>query len=114
MLLDKGAKILIVHRRLFERDKSRYFLGSVDDYESGIVKATGYTWVQDAFSGRFVQKQEVRTKIFSLASGTLFVYELPREFSLSSSRFEYGQNGKAKITDGKNCEIDLSETVHKE
>ena len=33
MLLEPGDKILVAHRRLFERDVVRFFLGSVDAYE---------------------------------------------------------------------------------
>jgi hypothetical protein len=38
MILDSGDKILVVHRRLFEADSARYFLGSGDAYESGTPK----------------------------------------------------------------------------
>ena len=37
MILNKGAKVLISHRRLYETDHGRYFTGMVDAYEDGIA-----------------------------------------------------------------------------
>jgi hypothetical protein len=43
MMLKEGDKILIAHRRLFEKDDVRFFVGRVDAYEA----ATGHSYVRD-------------------------------------------------------------------
>ena len=43
MVLKEGDNILVAHRRLFEKDEVRFFVGRVDAYEAGIVKAPGHS-----------------------------------------------------------------------
>jgi hypothetical protein len=108
MLLDEGDKILVAHRRLFERDETRFFLGRVDAYDSGIVKVTGHSYVRDVVSGNVVKKVESRTKLLSLSSGTLIVYLLPEDVSLAAIQFLY-EEGQLSVTDGKEFTLDLAE-----
>jgi hypothetical protein len=51
MILKKGDNIFVAHRRLFDGDAPRFFVGQVDDYEVGVVKARGYSYVWDEMSG---------------------------------------------------------------
>jgi len=53
MILQEGDKIMVVHRRLFENDKARYFIGIVDGYENGIIKVSGHTWIKEQFGEFF-------------------------------------------------------------
>jgi hypothetical protein len=108
MLLAEGDKILVAHRRLFERDEIRFFLGRVDALEYGIVKVTGHSYVRDVVSGNVIKKVETRTKLLSLSSGTLIVYQLPEEVSLAAIQFLY-EEGQLSVTDGKEFTMDLSE-----
>ena len=50
-LLETGDCLLAVHRRLFDRDDNRLFVGAVDAFESGVIRVTGYTFVRDAMAG---------------------------------------------------------------
>ena len=45
MILEVGSKLLVVHRRLFENDKSRYFIGKVEHCEDAVARVSGHTWV---------------------------------------------------------------------
>lgn len=112
MLLKKGNKVLVVHRRLFENDKSRFFLGEVEAYEHTIAKITGQTWIRDAHTTSFVNKEGANTKLIPLSSGALIVYVLPNGMKLSSLKFEATEGGATILTDGKKFVMDLSETVH--
>lgn len=114
MLLEPGSKVLIVHRRLFDRDRSRHFVGTVHHYENGIAKVTGHTWTQDTFNGNFKKKQDRRMKIIPLSSGTLIVYEIPTEVSLESITYENTPNGKLWIQDETGWKMDLTEFWHRE
>jgi hypothetical protein len=108
MLLDVGDKVLVAHRRLFEGDESRFFVGRVDGYEAGLVKVSGWSYVHDVVSGQMVGKDEIRTKIISLSSGTLIVYQLPRHLALEGVEFGFS-DGRLRLTDGAGFSMNLSE-----
>jgi hypothetical protein len=110
MILKQGDKILIAHRRLFPRDEARYFIGSVDAYEAGIVKVSGYSYTRDKYTGNVEGKENLRTKILSLSSGTLFVYQLPEGLYLDALTFTY-EDGWLFLTDGKDFTINLTEKI---
>ena len=110
MLLAAGAKLLVVHRRLFERDQGRYFIGVVEGYEPGIAKVRGRTWTRDE-AGEIVQKKDERTKLLALASGTLIVYQLPSDVDLSTIAMRSEGRTGVRVVDGRGFEMDLSEGV---
>jgi hypothetical protein len=108
MVLHSGQKVLIVHRRLFEADHPRYFVGQVDGYENGIAKVSGFTFSFDAISGHFEKKSDRRTKIFSIISGSIFCYELPESVSLDTLVLEHERHF-VYLTDRSGFKMDLSE-----
>jgi hypothetical protein len=109
-MLCEGDKLLVCHRRLFEGDELRFFSGTVAAYEAGIVRVTGWTFVRDFGTGTILKKDEVRTKLYSLASGTILVYRLPDETKVESLKF-VGSQAHLLLTDGENLTMDLSEHV---
>ena len=111
MLLQSEDKLLVVHRRLFERDGSRFFIGRVEDFDAGIVRVAGYTFVRDPVGGTVSRKNDVRTKLFSLSSGTLMVYVLPRDLDLTSARL-VADEASLTLTAGSSFRMDLSEWAH--
>ena len=112
MILEQGDKVMIVHRRLYQEDCSRYFVGVVDGYADGIAKVTGHTWLRDNDAGRFIVKKDPRTKIFSLQSGTLIVYQLPGDVDMAKLSFVEDDQLNCSLNDGKDLSIDVTETVH--
>src|SRR4051812_17944098 len=111
MILDPGCRVLIAHRRLYENDGPRFFVGTVDGYEAGVARVTGYSWVRDIFSGVFVKKTDIRTKIIALSSGTLIAYELPTDLDIARLKFEFSEN-RTWLTNGGPFRMDLSEVEH--
>lgn len=111
MLLKEGNKILVAHRRLFDKDVIRFFIGLVEAYEAGVVKATGHSYVRDPMGGHVVEKADKRTKILSLSSGTFIVYQLPDGVSLDALKFSEVE-GHLLLTDGKGFTMNLTETTH--
>jgi hypothetical protein len=109
MILSNGCKILVSHRRLYSEDIPRLFVGVVDGYEGGIVKASGHTWIRDFMNGTFYRKPDLRSKIFSIVSGSLFCYQLPDTVELSQLRFEI-QGKRVLLVDGVDFKMDLSES----
>ncbi len=112
-MLEQGDKLLIVHRRLFEKDTPRFFVGDVQAYEAGIAKVNGYTFVKDLFSGNMQKKAHARIKIMSIISGTFIVYQLPVTVLLDSVRFDLDQEGALVLTDDGGFSMDVAESVHK-
>lgn len=108
MLLKEGDKLFVAHRRLFDKDPARFFVGRVDAYETGVVKITGHSYVRDRVTGRTVEKAEVRTKILSLSSGTLLVYLLPEQTALDTIEFVLTGH-RLTVTDGKEFRMNLME-----
>ncbi|HQY87351.1 MAG TPA: hypothetical protein PK402_01750 [Tepidisphaeraceae bacterium] len=111
MLLKEGDNIFVAHRRLFDKDEPRFFVGRVDAYEAGVIKTTGHSYVRDLMDGRMIEKPEERTKILSLSSGTLLVYQLPRAVALDALKFVAG-DGSLSLTDGKAFTMNLMEHTH--
>ena len=74
MILKTGDPILVSHRRMFEHDDARYFVGQVIACEGELIKAQGYTFVRDLSSGYVIKKDERRTKVLSIASPGFLIY----------------------------------------
>ena len=98
MILTKGNKVLVVHRLLFEDDQLRYFFGTVEEYESGIVKFKGCTWLRYPHTTTFFLKDEERTKIISASSGTHIIYELSNWIFISFAHFQRMMGGFSLLT----------------
>ena len=113
-MLKQGEKLLIVHRRLFEKDTPRFFVGEVEAYEAGLAKVKGYTFVKDVFSGNMKKKPDLRTKIMSIISGTFIVYQLPVTVLLDSVRFELDQDSGLILRDDGGFVMDVGESVKHE
>jgi len=112
-MLEQGDKLFIVHRRLFEKDTARFFVGEVQAYEQGVAKVKGYTFVKDMFTGNIKKKPDLRTKVLSIVSGTLIVYQLPVTVLLNSVRFSLDQDGELVLMDEGGFSMDVSEALHK-
>lgn len=111
MLLKHGDKLLIAQRRLYEKDELRFFIGHVDEYESGIVKLTVHSYVRDPIGGSIIEKSDARTKILSLASGTLLVYQLPDDLDLDKAEFKV-LDTHSSLTDNEEFTMNLTEHPH--
>ena len=108
MMLKPGAKVLIVHRRLFEKDSARFFVGIVEEFEAGLAKVTGCTFCRDLMTAHVQKKDDPRTKIIAIGSGTVIVYLLTGEPQIDKLHFVQAGN-KLKLTDGGGFQMDLTE-----
>ena len=110
MVLENGCIVLVVHRRLYADDPIRYFAGMVEGYEAGVARVTGYSWIADPFGGWVVRKEERRTKILSISSGTLLVYQLPSDIRVEDIRIERDKSGQIALSAQK-FRMDLTERL---
>ena len=112
MILDKGDKILAVHRRLFREDQPRYFTGVVDRCEDGLALVTGHSWVREPVSGEILRKPDRRQKLISLNSGTLILYRLDRRVRMENLEMRHGPTNEVVLSDGAELAVDLTERAH--
>jgi hypothetical protein len=110
MILQPEAKILVAHRRFYSEDHTRYFIGEVEAYEEGIARITGNTWLRDGYQGTFHKKEDLRTKIIALASGSMIVYQLPDSVDLPSLDF-HSEGTRIFLRDDQGFEMDMTEGV---
>ena len=108
MILNKGEKIHVVHRRHFEKDVHRHFVGVIEEYEAGVARATGHVFTVDHATYAYVRRPEKRTRLIAVASGDLLVNILPPSVDLE--KIIYKQEKKSvRVTDGTDWHLDLSE-----
>ncbi len=108
-LLSPGEKIHVIHRRHFEKDARRHFVGEVEFYEPGLARATGYVFVVDDLNKHmFVKRPDRRTKLIPIGSGEVIVNVIPPEVDLERLRFEIEERA-LYVTDGKEWRMDVRE-----
>jgi len=109
-LLKTGDKILIVHRKLFDRDSTRFFIGKIDACSDGLCQVTGHTWLKDPGTGMLLKKEDLRSKMIAVGSSTLLFYKLPEESNLDQIKFTHEKDGRVWLSDGGKLKMDLTET----
>ena len=82
MILKQGEKIHVIHRRHIDSDPHRHFLGLVEAYENGLVRATGHVYTVDPVKFQFFRRPERRTRLIAVASGDVLVNILPADVNL--------------------------------
>lgn len=108
MILQKGEKIHVVHRRQFEREPHRHFVGVVDFYDHGLARATGYIFTVDSVKFVFYRREELRTRIISLYSGDVLINVIPPSVDLK--KIVYKQEKKSvRVTDESGWHMDISD-----
>ena len=108
-ILKPGEKIHVIHRRRFEKDIRRHFVGTVEAYEAGLMRATGYVFVVDELNQHlFTKRPDRRTKLIPLASGDVIVNVLPEDLDTEQVRYEL-DGRKLWVTDGNGWRMDVKE-----
>jgi hypothetical protein len=110
MILKKGEKLHVIHRRNFETEARRHFVGVVEAYENGVARVTGNVFSVDRSKYAFVRRPETRTRIISLMSGDLLVNIIPAEVDLTKIHYKV-ENKVTRVTDGVSWHLDLSEVA---
>jgi hypothetical protein len=112
MILRSGEKIHVIHRRLYDKDQHRHFIGSVEAYEGGIARVVGHVYTVDTVKFQYIRRAEVRTRIISIVSGDLLVNIIPPSVELDKITYRQEKKG-VRVTDGSDWFLDLSEFTWK-
>lgn len=107
-ILKPGEKIHLIHRRHFEHDTHRHFVGVVDAYEDGIARVTGHVYAVDPVTFEFRKRMDRRTRIVSVSSGEIIINILPAGVNLDAVRYKQ-EPGALRVTDGSDWHLDISE-----
>jgi hypothetical protein len=108
-ILSPGEKIHVMHRRRFEKDVRRHFVGEVERYEQGVARASGYVFVIDDLNKHlFVKRPDRRTKLVPLMSGDVIVNVIPQTVDLERVAYEL-KDRSLVVTDGGAWAMDVKE-----
>ena len=112
MILRSGEKIHVIHRRLYEKDPHRHFIGTVETYEQGVARVVGHVYTVDNAKFQYMRRPELRTRLISVVSGDLLVNIIPSSVNLE--KITYKQEKKSvRVSDGSDWFLDLSEFTWK-
>ena len=112
MILRSGEKIHVIHRRFFEKDLHRHFIGSVEAYEDGVARVVGHVYTVDTVRFQYVKRPEMRTRLISIVSGDLLVNIIPPSVDLEKITYKQEKKG-VRVSDGSDWHLDLSEFTWK-
>ena len=108
-LLSPGEKIHVMHRRRFEKDVRRHFVGEVETDEQGVARASGYVFVIDDLSKHlFVKRPDRRTKFVPIGPGDVIVNVIPQTLDLERVAYEL-KDRSLLVTDGSAWSMDAKE-----
>ncbi len=107
-MLEPGTKLLVCHRELFAEDWPRLFVGELTAFEHSLARVHGYSFTRDPNTGFFERKDEPRTKVVSLSSGALIVYELPATVVVEDVEIDHGYTKRVVLRDSTGFRMDLS------
>ncbi len=107
--LHSNDRILVVDRKLFRDDVTNMFVGVVEDYEEGFVRARGYAYHIHPYEMGTERRAEERVRVVSLYSGDV-IYVLSRE--LNVAQIQIRRSPKSLIlTDGQSFTMDLTDCL---
>lgn len=109
LLLNPGEKIHVIHRRYFEKDVRRHFVGQVEAFADGVARASGYVFVIDDLNKHlFVRRPDRRIKLIPITTGDVLVNVIPDSVDLAQVRYELGDR-TLRVTDGSTWIMDVKE-----
>jgi hypothetical protein len=103
-----GDNILIIDRKLFHDDNTRFFVGVVEEYDDGVVRLRGFPFHLSPYEVTGVERHgEERLRVVAV-SGDVLIYLLPRETEIAKMQLRRSPKS-LQLTDGGAVTIDLSE-----
>jgi hypothetical protein len=103
-----GDRIVVVDKKLFRDDNTRVFVGVVEEYDEGVVRARGFAYHVNPYEVAGTERAagEERVRVVSLSSESLF-YLLPREVDVA--KLQLRRSPKAMLLTDGTVTLDLSD-----
>ena len=106
--LSDGDRVLIIDRKLFKDDNTRFFVGVIEEYDAVAVRVRGFPFHLSPYEISGAERHgEERIRVISMSAGDL-IYLMPRE--LDTAKVHLRRSPKSlMLTDGEEYTVDLSE-----
>lgn len=108
-MLDKGEKIFVITRRLFEGDRIRLFVGEVQKSSNVAIIVQGYAFVNDEFTNEILRREDVRTRIISTVDAVNIIMIIPKDVILENVQYELNDINERVLTDNGSFIMNLNE-----
>jgi hypothetical protein len=109
MIIEKGNKVHVVYRALFENSTRRHFLGEVLAVDRAVCRIEGYAFVYDRKTTMFEKKTEKRTTILDLGESGYIVNLVDSNVDLDRVSYDYQREVGLVATDGKAFVLNINE-----
>ena len=108
-MIEKGDKVFVITRRLFEGDRIRQFVGEVLDASDTVMKVQGYVFVHDDFTNEIVKREDMRIRIISLIDAINIILVIPKDVNLETVQYVLDDFNQKILTDKEGFSINLNE-----
>lgn len=109
MIINKGEKIHVVYRALYEDSTRRHFVGEVQYAEGAICRAEGYVFVYDKNKSEFLKKVDKRISIIDLADIGCITTVISSDVKLENVVYTYTKNLGLVATDNESFSLNINE-----
>ena len=109
MIVNKGDKLHIISRRLFEGDLRRHFAGEVVEVSGDLAQLAGYAYIFNPNTNEYVRMPERRQRIIGLGSAGVIINMLPREIKLEDLVYLVNREKRLVVTDLAGYSLDINE-----
>lgn len=109
MIVEKGEKLHIMYRALYDNSTRRHFLGEVTMAEGPVCRLEGYVFVYDQKSTDFIRKPEIRTTIIDLSDSGYITNIIDRNVILEDMNYKYAPDKGLVATDNKGFSMNINE-----
>lgn len=109
MVIEKGNKVHISYRPLYENSVRRHFLGEVQANEGSICRLEGFEFIYDQKSTKYLRKPEKRITIIDLSENGYVVNIIDSEVNLVDVVYKYVMDVGLIVTDGKEFSLNINE-----
>lgn len=109
MIIEKGNKVHIIYRALYENAVRRHFFGEVMEANGTICRIEGFAFVLDGKSETYKKRPDKRTTVADLGESGYIVNIVDSEIDVDSVTYRYVREVGLVITDDKNFVLNINE-----
>jgi hypothetical protein len=109
MLIEKGTKVHVAYRALYEKSTRRHFLGEVVAVDGVVCLMEGFAFVHEPKLETYKRKPERRKTVIDLAESGYVVNIIDPTVILDDVSYKYLQETGMVATDGKGFSLDINE-----
>lgn len=109
MVIERGDKVHVIYRALYENATRRHFLGEVLVAAGAVCRIEGYVFIYDQKSTMYTRRPEIRTTIIDLAESGYIVNLISSDVDLDKVTYKYIQGTGLIATDDQGFSLNINE-----